>query len=343
MSSHVNSSDTFQEVHDCFYYRQEWLDLLAKLYGYSIIQLTTTNADGDTTGLLPLCLMQSPLTGRRLVSLPFSDFCPVLAKDEASMNSLIDQALSLAQEKQVRYLELRTGVNGVLSKRPELIEENLYVRWLVPLVADTNRVWSNLRKQVQQKIRKAQKLGVQVRMAQSRKDIAQYYHLHLLTRSKKHGMPSQSRRFFLELWDAFAADGNVQLLLAEYQGNVIASALLLVSGTTVHFAYSASDERYLHLSPNNLLLWEVITWSCTQGYQTLDLGRTAQDNQGLMDFKRGWGASREPLPYYYYPHVTGLASTSENSWKFRLLTECWKHIPLPLAEYLGSHLYKHLG
>ena len=173
--------------------------------------------------------------------------------------------------------------------------------------------------------------------------MAHYYRLHLDTRSKKHGMPAQPRRFFFGLWDAFAASGAMQLLLAEYQESIIAGMILLASGTTVRYAYGASNESYLSLAPNNLLMWAAITWGCRQGYQTLDLGRTAQDHEGLMEFKRRWGAIKEPLPYYYYPHRAGLAATSESSWKFRLLTTCWKRLPTPIAGSLGGYLYKHLG
>jgi hypothetical protein len=51
----------------------------------------------------------------------------------------------------------------------------------------------------------------------------------------------------------------------------------------------------------------------------------------------------EPLPYYYYPHIAGLAATAESSWKYRLLTTCWKLLPLSIAGSLGGCLYKHLG
>jgi FemAB-related protein (PEP-CTERM system-associated) len=332
-----------RQAKDSLYYNQAWLELITQLYGYSLIPLITTNTTGQVTGFLPLCSMHSPLTGRRLVGLPFSDLCPLLAADDASANDLIDQAVQIAQQQKTRYLELRTGSNEVLAKRSDLIEGNLYVRWLTPLDADPDIVWSSLQKTVKQKVRKSQKLGVQVRIAQQREDMAHFYRLHLQTRSKKHGMPTQPWRFFFDLWNSFAASDNVRLLLAEYQGTVIAGTILLVSGTTIRYAYSASDERYLHLAPNNLLLWEAITWSCTQGYKTLDLGRTAQDNEGLMAFKRGWGAIKEPLPYYYYPQMAGLASTSEASWKFHLLTSCWKRLPLWVAGPLGGFLYKHLG
>jgi len=332
-----------QQTKDSIYYSRPWLDLITNLYGFSIIPLTTTNGAGQITGFLPLCSVQSPLTGRRLVALPFSDLCPLLAVDDDSASDLVDQAIRLAQEKRVKYLELRTSINDVLAKRADLVEGNLYVRWLMPLASDPDIVWSGLRKPIQHQIKKSHKLGVQVRIAQSREDMAHYYRLHLQTRCKKQVMPAQPQQFFFGLWDTFASSGAVQLLLAEYKGVIIAGMILLASGTIIRYAYGASDERYLNLAPNNLLLWTAITLGCRQGYQTFDLGRTACDNEGLMEFKRRWGAIKEPLPYYYYPNMAGLAATSESSWKYRLLTTSWKRLPLQVAGPLGGYLYKHLG
>jgi FemAB-related protein (PEP-CTERM system-associated) len=326
-----------------FYYQPAWLNLITRLYGYSVNTLTTTNATGEITGFLPICTLRSPLTGKRLVALPFSDHCPLLAEDEASANALIDQAIRLARHEKARYLELRTGVNDMLAKHTDLVRSDLYVSWLLPLSPDPASIWSSLRKPIQRQIKKSENQGVQVRLAQQREEVDHFYRLHLLTRSKKHGMPVQPRQYFLELWDTFAAQGTLQVLLAEHQGNIIASMILLASGTTVRYAYGASDEAYLHLAPNNLLMWTAITWGCQHGYQMLDMGRTATDNEGLMEFKRRWGATKEPLAYYYYPQVEGLASTSEQSWKYRLLTSCWRQLPLGIAGPLGGRLYKHLG
>src|SRR5260221_11262197 len=136
------------------FYLQAWLDLITRLYGYSVYPLTATNADGKITGFLPLCSMQSPLTGRHLVALPFTDLCPLLAEDEASTNALVDQAIRLAQQQKARYLELRSGANNVLAQRSELLVGNLYVRWLMPLSTDSESIWSNLRKPVQRQVKK---------------------------------------------------------------------------------------------------------------------------------------------------------------------------------------------
>src|SRR5581483_11815693 len=182
---------------DHFYFNPAWLDLVTSLYGYTPIQLTTTNSSGNLSGFLPLCYMESPLTGRRLVSLPFSDYCPLLAEDEASANQLVDQAIELARQKRVRYLELRAGLNETLDRRDDLAAGSLYARWLVKLAPDSTTAWTQLRPAARRKVKKARSHGVQVRLSESRQDMREYYRLHLLTRTKKHGMPAQPLNFFL--------------------------------------------------------------------------------------------------------------------------------------------------
>lgn len=320
-----------------------WLDLLRRVYGYEAVPLTVADASGAVRGLLPLCRLRSPLTGRRLVSVPFSDSAPLLADDDRAGAELVDRAIALARDEGAKYLELRTGPNAMLAARSDLAASELYVRWLVPLSGGADAAWSSTIKTVQQKVRKAKRKGVVVRHAERREDMLAYHRLHVQTRSGKHGMPSQPKQFFLQLWDRFAPAGQLHLLLAEYEQTIVAGAILLSSGDTIHHAYSASDPEYLQLSPNNMLLWESIVIGCDQGFRVLDLGRTARDNEGLMQYKRGWGATPEPLTYYYFPALRGLATTSEQSWKFRLATSCWRRLPLPVADALGGRLYGHLG
>lgn len=332
-----------QRTAEPLYYSQAWLDLLARVFGYSVTACATTNAAGEISGFLPLCRVRSPLSGTHLVSLPFSDYCPLLAADEASANELVDQAIRIAQEQGARYLELRTGATGVLARRADVVVDDLYVRWFKPLTADADAAWRSVHRSVRQKIKQAERLGVRVRMAQCRDDMEQYYRLHVLTRSKKHGMPAQSRRYFYALWDTFAPSGALQLWLAEHDGTVVAASVSLASGTTVRCAYNSSDQRFLPLAPNHLLMWTIVAWACAQGYAMLDVGRTACANEGLMEFKRRFGAVAEPLSYYYYPRRTGLAATPQTCWKYRLLTSCWKRIPLAISGPLGGYLYKHMG
>ena len=320
-----------------------WLDLLQDVYGFLPLPLTVKNAQGRITGTLLLAEVRSPFLGTRLVSLPFTDHVPLLADDQVTAGALCDQAVSLAQERQARYLELRTGMNAMLSDRPDFVESNLYVRWLVPLTGSPLEAWAKLRKPVQRQVKKARQLGVTIRAADRVEDMEHFYRLHLRTRCRKHGMPAQPRRYFRALWQTFAAQGALQLLLAEHAGEVIAAMIFMGGGQTLRYAYGASDERFLQLGPNNLLLWTAIERASDHGYTLLDLGRTSVDNEGLMNFKRGWGAEQAPLPYYYSPRMRGLVATSEHSRTYQFATGCWKRLPLGAAGPLGGALYRHLG
>lgn len=343
LSDHNWSAALEQQAKDTLDFTRRWLSLIADVYGYRATALTTTGPVGEITGYLPLCVIQGAFGRRRVVAIPFSDTCPLLAQDDATTNELVDQAISLARQEKARYLELRTGASGTLAARPDLVEQNLYVHHHLPLQADGDALWSTVRKPVQRQVKKARKLGVQARAAKTLNDVDRFYHLHVLTRSKKQGMPAQPRRFFHEMWKTFAPSGAMRLLLAEHEGAAIAAIVLLASGRTVKYAYGASDERYLHLAPVNLLMWEAMAWGGAQGYVTLDLGRTARDNDGLMEFKHRLGAVADPLPYYYYPRVAGMAATAETSWRAQALTACWRRLPLWLSEPVGGHLYEHLG
>ena len=336
------SSADFQQG-DPFYSDERWLDLIQAVYGFRVTRIEARGSKGELRGSLAVCALASPLTGRRVVSLPFSDVGAMFASDDDAARSLIDQAVELGRRHRARYVELRTGPSPILDQRDDFVATDTYVRWRLSLGAGEEKVWAGVEKPVQRQVRKSRKLGVTIRFAEERSAMDVYHRLHVGTRSGKHGMPAQPRAFFRGLWDRFGGDGTVQAVFAEHEGRTIAGMILFAAGDTVHYAYGASEEQSLHLAPNNLLMWESIAWATRKGFQAFDMGRTARDNQGLMEFKRKWGATADPLPYYYWPHVAGLASTSESSRKYQILTACWKRLPVPVAATLGGALYKHLG
>jgi FemAB-related protein (PEP-CTERM system-associated) len=331
------------KAREVLYYDEHWLQLITSQYGYRFYPLTTREENGNITGFLPLLYIKSTFTGKRLVSLPFADFCPLLADNDASAHTLVDQAVALAQQLHVDYLELRTGEHAILNQRQDLAKADLYSRWTIELHPDPDFIWSRLPSAVRRKVKQAQRMGVQRRIATSRDDMLEYYRLHLATRSKKHGMPAQPLSFFLSLWDTFAPQDMLQLELADFEGQVIAASIMALRGKTAQYLYGASNEQFNHFAPNNLLYWEFISWCCLNDYTLLDQGRTAHDNPGLMQFKRHWAATEIPLPYYYYPTIRGLASTPETSPKYRLLTSNWRKLPLSISGPLGGRLYRHLG
>ena len=53
--------------------------------------------------------VESFITGKRAVSLPFSDYCQPLISEDISFNELFNEVLKLVKSKGLKYLELRGG------------------------------------------------------------------------------------------------------------------------------------------------------------------------------------------------------------------------------------------
>jgi hypothetical protein len=111
----------------------------------------------------------------------------------------------------------------------------------------------------------------------------------------------------------------------------------------VTYAYGASDARFLKHAPNHALFDAALGWAIERGYRYFDFGRTAPDNEGLMEFKRQWGAQFLPLPYFYHPNRSGFVSETGASWKHRLFTSAWRKLPVGVTAVVGPPLYRHLA
>src|SRR5262249_19335424 len=111
---------------------------------------------GDTTcGLLPLAYVRSLLFGRYLVGLPYLNYGGVLADDDRICGQLIERAIRLADELNVRHLELR---HEELRAHPALAHartDKVNVRLDLP--NSSAKLWSKLSAKVRNQVRKAQK------------------------------------------------------------------------------------------------------------------------------------------------------------------------------------------
>src|SRR5215467_14482639 len=64
--------------HASVFHSVAWLQALRNTYGYEPVVFTTSPPHAELTNAMVFCRIESWLTGRRLVSLPFSDHCEPL-------------------------------------------------------------------------------------------------------------------------------------------------------------------------------------------------------------------------------------------------------------------------
>src|ERR1035438_4361514 len=99
-----------------FFHTAAWARVLASSYGFEPKYFTTRDSEGIRS-LLPVMEVNSWLTGRRGVSLPFTDRVEPLASDQSSFEALYREALVVARQRSWKYLELR-GDRGFLRQAP---------------------------------------------------------------------------------------------------------------------------------------------------------------------------------------------------------------------------------
>jgi len=326
------------------YHHSCWKELIHRTYGHIPVYFVLEEDGGKLRAAMPFFMIRSWLTGTRLVSLPFSSFCDPLVNTQEEFATLLHASMAAMARFHASYLEIRTQKSYELCKSPELKEYFNYKSHILPLNSDLQTLRESFHKtSVQQRIRRAERNNVMVRVGTNDEDIRVFYRLHSLTR-KKHGLPPRPYKFFRNMWHLMHSKGLVTLLLAEHDGRAAAGILLLKFKDRVYYEYVGTDKRFLRYNPNHILVWKAIEMAWEEGFRYFDFGVTPQKNTGLMDFKRKWGTEEHEMPYLYFPDVKGykksLGQNTENScW----LTRIGHTVYSELGRIAGRIFYKHLG
>ena len=313
-----------------------WIKVLHEAYRYRPYVFVVLH-DAHPIVILPIMEVSSSWTGRRGISLPFSDYCdPVLSPDDANSEA-VHTILTYAAKAKWKYLEFRGGSRLF----PEAEASSSYSGHVLSLHDDTDALFKSFRDSTRRNIKKAEKNGIDVQESDSAEFLEKFYDLHCLTR-KHHGLPPQPFDFFRKLHAHVIAQNQGRIFLAFHDGKVVAGDICLHFGGRATYKYGASDRTFQHLRASNLLMWEIIKYYASRGFEALDFGRTTPDNKGLMQFKNGWGCRQYSISYYRYdvekccllpPKATGSGR----------MNAVFKHTPIPLLRGLGSILYRHMA
>jgi lipid II:glycine glycyltransferase (peptidoglycan interpeptide bridge formation enzyme) len=317
------------------FHHPEWISLLERCYGYRPFLLVVFNESNELSAGLPVMEVNSWLTGRRWVSLPFSDYCRPLFFHKTELERLITGLSQVVSDRQVPRVELRWEYPEAsnLYSKPDFKMHTIH------LDPDIDVVEKRLKRTHRQNIKTARKRGVRVELGHQLEDMQKYYQLQLETR-RRHGVPAQPWRFFRELAETFFEKQLAFVLLAYYEQDPIAGILFLNWGKKIVAKYAASKTDTLKLRPNNLLFWEGINWGCENGYSLFEFGRTDVANHGLCRYKRGWGAQEDPLTY---AQLSETPPKPENGRTNQLSQSVIRKAPLWVCRFSGELLYKHFG
>lgn len=318
-----------------------WLEALRCTYGYQPIVFTTTPATAELKNGIVFCVVDSWLTGRRLVSLPFSDHCEPLCDSTEDLNLLIHSLQTAVEDREWEYMEIRPvhfdlGRTGHdTSFRPCAT----YFLHTMDLRPGLEEVFHNLHKDsVQRRIQRAERAGLTEKCGRSEDLLRDFYALFVITRGRHH-IPPSPYDWFQNLARSLSDALNIRV--AYKDGAPIAAILTLQFKQIGYFKYGCSDPRFNHLGATPWLLWKAITTAKSNGASEFDMGRTQSDNAGLLAFKSHWVPSAERLVYWQYPYGTSLGSV--NDWKLKLAKSVFSCVPDRLLTIIGDLVYRHIG
>jgi hypothetical protein len=320
--------------HSTFFHGAAWARVLVETYGYQPLYLTTVR-NGTGSGLLPLMEVNSWLTGKRGVGLPFTDECEPLAADQAGFQKLHQSALELARSRQWKSVEYRGGQAFFAGTPPSLCHYTHRVK----LSRDAQALFAGLEGGVRRAIRKAEKETVQIEVSRDLAAVKVFYQLLVKTR-RRHGLPPQPFRLFHNIYRHILSQNMGVVVVARKGHTPIGAAVFFQWADEVIYKYGASDERFQHLRPNNLVMWEAIKWHGGHGLQTLNLGRTSLANSGLRRFKLGWGAAEEKIAYYKFDlqHERFVVEQDETAGWYN---QFFRSAPGFVSRLAGQVLYRH--
>jgi hypothetical protein len=324
------------------FHRKGWLDALWRTYRYEPIVYSTSPPNTDLKNGVVLCRVNSWITGRRLVSVPFADHCEPLV-DEAEDRSILFSALVHAlhegsKESNLKYVEIRPR-RLAMWEDPTVNRSANFAFHVLDLRPSLEELYARIHKStLQRKIVRAARESLSYEAGRSDALLAKFYKLLLLTR-RRHGLPPQPMQWFENLTRCMS--DQLTIRVASKNSEPLASVLTLSHRGTMVYKYGCSDARYHNLGAMPFLLWRSIEEGKALGLQELDLGRSEPDHTGLITFKDRWGAARTELTYLRCSRSRPQVSPRELSG--RVVHRLFAWMPDRMLETAGKLIYRHIG
>jgi Acetyltransferase (GNAT) domain len=311
-----------------------WGRVLADTYGHQpcYVQMSL---NGNLFALIPMMEVQTILTKSRGICLPFSDCCAPLIFSNFGTELVIQKLQQIGRERGWNYFELRD--RSIVSD--DVPASETYYSHSLDLSIGREAVTSNFSNSVARAVRKAQRNGLSVNIRSDPAAMDQFYRLHVRTR-RRHGVPPQPRSFFGSIQKNLIKPGHGFIVIVQRREAPVAAAVFFRFGGHAVYKFGASDERLQELRSNNLAMFEAIRYLADDGVQTLHLGRTEKNNEGLRRFKLSWGATEGEIGYVRFEMANG--SWKRSHGRPAIHKPIFRALPVSLNRLAGAIIYPHL-
>jgi FemAB-related protein (PEP-CTERM system-associated) len=309
-----------------------WLSVLARGLRHTPYCLEAVAGDA-TTGFLALADVRSVLFGRFLVSLPYLNYGGPVADDPATEQALLHRAVRLADDLNVRYLELRQELPITHPRLDQSRTDKVHMRLNLP--GDWAQLWKGLDAKVRNQVRKGEKHGLTISWG-GLESLDDFY--DVFSRNMRDlGTPVFGRRLFTAILEQFPERAE---FCTVRDGKLPVAAALLLHGWGVTEVPSASSLRsHNHTCANMLMYWNLLKRAVERGQDVFDFGRSPEDGP-TMKFKKQWGASPASSEWQFYLRRGDLGGMRKENSRYSRLIRIWQRLPLSVTRLIGPAIVR---
>ncbi len=207
-----------------FFHSSNWARVLHESYRFEPLYFTVIK-DNKLSALIPFMEVKNFVTGKKGVSLPFTDYSePIITND--CCQEFLDLLIEYGKKAGWKSIELRGGESLLRESSPS---SHFYGHTL-GLLQGEDQIFSSLRDSTRRNIKKAINADIKVDICNSLASINEFYKLNCKTR-KMHGLPPQPC-FFLRIFSNIL-----------YQRTLVLLCLQLIKKELWRALFSFTSER----------------------------------------------------------------------------------------------------
>lgn len=196
--------------------------------------------------------------------------------------------------------------NAPIHMHPEL-------SWILDVTPSEEDLLARMRKTTRYLIKKGEKEGVKVVLADSPEALSDFWPVYEATVQRQKFTPFD-RKYLESEFKLFAKQGKAILATAHFQNEIVAAAIIIFYGNSAFYHHSGSVPKFTQINPAYLLQWRIIQEAKKRGlnyYNFWGISDPSRPNHpwaGLSLFKKGFGgfaeeylrAQDKPLTAKYY-------------------------------------------
>lgn len=324
-----------QSNESTFFHLAQWQNIFDKVLGHrSYYLMAKTN--NEVVGVFPLVHVKSKLFGNSLISVPFGVYGGAIANNESIHTALSEQAIKLANELNVDYVEVRDQQEST-DTSVDWHKKNLHVTFQKELFDTEEENFKAIPRKQRAVVRKAIDYGL---TSEWDTDTKRFYAMYSES-VRNLGTPVLSKKYYQALFDTFGDKCRVLTILDK--GIPVSSVLNFYFKDQVLPFYGGGPAQARACKANDFMYWELMRLSVAQGIKIFDFGRS-KDGAGSYRFKKHWGFSPEPLHYrFHLVKAKSMPNLSPVNPKYQLAIKAWQKLPLPVTHVVGPMIARNLG